>query len=152
VTTDYPLRLSRSVNILFLSSSSFFLFPPTVLPPVPTTGLTGANVTELATGVREQMLAALRDISVKTGSTRSKHESGDRPPPKTTVLEGPAGSATIEESEPPHSAADSEEMVISAGDGMSVSEGSDSSRKKDSSEAGTETEEEEGMVLVGRPT
>lgn len=40
-----------------------------VLPPIPTAGLTMADVSELATRVRSQMLDALRDISVKVAIT-----------------------------------------------------------------------------------
>jgi len=126
-------------------------FKVRVLPPIPTEGLTGADVGDLATRVREQMLEALREISdpnappppVAPAQTISKSQSEKEnpavapPTPKETTPVPLAGGVDVpqprnvpeERPETPHSEVTSEASSI---------------RRSD-------TEEEEGMVLVGRP-
>jgi len=111
----------------------------TVLPPIPTAGLSIEDVSALATRVRDQMLTTLREISVTVPSEK---------PPLTEVL-GDAASTegtptpTIP-SEPTHRVEPSEPVDVASTTSSRV-------LQKDGSENGTETEEDEGMVLVGHP-
>jgi len=110
-----------------------------VLPPIPTAGLSIEDVSALATRVRDQMLTTLREISVTVPSEK---------PPLTEVL-GDAASTegtptpTIP-SEPTHRVEPSEPVDVASTTSSRV-------LQKDGSENGTETEEDEGMVLVGHP-
>lgn len=65
----------------------------TVLPPIHTTSLTVADVADLAARTREQMLATLRDISVKVESEdddESKDLLESTPePPSVEICSGP---------------------------------------------------------------
>ena len=65
----------------------------TVLPPIHTAGLTVADVADLATRTREQMLVALRDISAKVEreeDDKSKDLSESTPePPSTEISSAP---------------------------------------------------------------
>ena len=65
----------------------------TVLPPIHTAGLTVADVADLATRTREQMLVALRDISVKVEreeDDKSKDLSESTPePPSAEISSAP---------------------------------------------------------------
>jgi hypothetical protein len=111
----------------------------TVLPPIPTAGLSIEDVSALSTRVRDQMLTTLREISVTVPSEK---------PPLTEVL-GDAASTegtptpTIP-SEPTLRDEDSEPADMASATSSRV-------LQKDGSENGTETEEDEGMVLVGHP-
>ncbi|KAI0689237.1 1-acylglycerol-3-phosphate O [Cytidiella melzeri] len=138
---------------------------PPVLPPVPTAGLAASDVAALAVRVREMMVEALREISVPVPSTGSgKKPAGDItvPPPSSSPAEksapvaddalthilpsvteaGPDASATLSRSESRASTNFSEEQ----------SSPTLSRHGLEGSETGVETEEDEGMVLVGRPT
>jgi len=111
-----------------------------VLPPVPTTGLTIDEVSALTTRVRDQMLATLREISVTVPLKESQElrvtgSLGDTTPvdqgtPTPTIPVEPTPTAS-----PTESASTTASQVL----------------RKDGSENGTETEEDEGMVLVGHP-
>lgn len=134
-----------------------------VLPPVPTTGLTAADVTALSVRVREMMVEALREISVPVATASSA------PSEKSPLPEAP--SQMTAESQPqekePLSVLPSPASVTEAGpdatsplsDSRSESRASTNvseefsapSSRQEGSEAGVETEEDEGMVLVGRP-
>jgi lysophosphatidate acyltransferase len=119
-----------------------------VLPPISTTGLTAADVGDLATRTREQMLQALRDISDPTDSqpltpqgkgaisaSQTKDVREQTPTPNLPTIDTTSVKLTREsdiEAEP--------------------STPSVSSSRRDGSENGGETEEDEGMVLVGRPS
>ncbi|KAJ6561413.1 hypothetical protein DFH09DRAFT_1479729 [Mycena vulgaris] len=112
-----------------------------VLPPISTAGLTAADVPVLVTLVRDQMLAALIEISTNATPDLSrlplfqneervmefvKRDYSSRPRLHFVLFEGKAMSR--------------ESLTDSAFEGVAGSEN------------GTETEEdEEGMVLVGRP-
>lgn len=65
----------------------------TVLPPTHTTGLTVADVADLAARTREQMLVTLRDISVK-GESKEDSKPNDvpksTPGPSPTMFSGPS--------------------------------------------------------------
>lgn len=124
----------------------------TVLPPIPTTGVTIDEVSALATRVRDQMLNTLREISVAVPSEGS-HKSpvteslGDTTPadqgtPTPTIPIAIPSEARVEEPSqtaaqpsPPEPASATASQVL----------------RKEGSENGTETEEDEGMVLVGHP-
>ncbi|KAJ7228188.1 hypothetical protein GGX14DRAFT_412214 [Mycena pura] len=127
-----------------------------VLPPVPTAGLTVADIPDLSARVREQMLAALVDISRKVSSApppeRPAAPAQEQPSateklssvvseqaramPDDAVFEGRAhGEAALGVAPVP-----SRESLASSG-----------SENGNSNGTGTETEEDEGMVIVGRP-
>ena len=119
-----------------------------VLPPVPTTGLTSEDTSTLATHVRDQMLQALRDISVQVSLPKTEKEGefevGDATS-KTRVNPQPV--EIVSEGQIPI-----QEKPVAAPLAMSASASSLNTWKSGASEAGTETEEDEGMILVGRPT
>lgn len=137
------------------------LYP--VLPPIPTTGLTAADVTALSIRVREVMVEALREISLpeKTSSRQQpsttaesslpQQEKQNEPlsalPSLTTVTE-PASDITITPPSPalPDSRSDSRASTYASEDYSTMS-----SSRLEGSEASVETEEDEGMVLVDRP-
>ena len=135
-----------------------------VLSPVPTAGMTAADVPELITKVRNQMLEALLDISSHVPAEK-KTVSGKDGAEKPLGAPSPATSSqeymqardekTPGPSAPP--APESEDALLGArgdtGRSPSVSSISSSSHgTRTASENGTETEEDEGMVLVGKPT
>jgi lysophosphatidate acyltransferase len=126
------------------------VYMATVLPPIPTTGVTIDEVSALATRVRDQMLTTLREISVAVpseGSPVTESLIGDTTPadqgtPTPTIPIAIPSEARIEEPSqiavppsPPEPASATASQVL----------------RKDGSENGTETEEDEGMVLVGHP-
>ena len=133
-----------------------------MLPPVSTAGLTAADVNALSVRVREMMVEALREISVPVSTPAST-----KPPlPEQTHTSEPPAEQKLQEKEP-LSAAPSLTSVAEAGPdatpaqpqsrsesraSTNVSEEfSAPSSRQEGSEAGMETEEDEGMVLVGRP-
>lgn len=129
----------------------------TVLRPISTTGLTAADVGTLADRVRNQMLDALRDISVKLESkdfhknfrqeqvaSRDSSESG--PQLESTNLTTLTSGTGIE--------LESIETIPDVTGSCSSSASSLTSshrRTLDAHETGAETEEDDGMILVGRP-
>lgn len=62
----------------------------TVLPPISTTGLTPADVTELAERTRETMLATLKEISVPVTARESTPKPGPAPPAAPAPAPAPA--------------------------------------------------------------
>ncbi len=150
-----------------------------VLPPIPTTGLTTADVTALSIRVHDQMVEALRQISVPVPSSSapsSSHKPTSTTPPPTSsqshqsaptsestqpqdplpsiTASGPDTSTSdhppslsISRSESRASTTFSEELSSPT----SSRHGLEGSGASGASEAGTETEEDDGMVLVGRP-
>ncbi|KAF7975630.1 hypothetical protein HWV62_9067 [Athelia sp. TMB] len=116
-----------------------------VLPPVPTAGLTTEDVSSLTTRVRDQMLSTLREISIDVSSgTAAKSHDSKASLNAAVVTDPPVVSPESKLTE----LAPSRPETTGSSDTSSVS-GSDI--RKEGSEAGTETEEDEGMVLVGRP-
>jgi len=116
-----------------------------VLPAIPTTGLTPADVPALITRVRDQMLAALREISVEVPSSGSTVIPRDLLKPTVSTREAVTPSPTPQ-------------AVISAlheanrGSSVSIASSTESSPSRiGMSDTGGETEEDEGMILVGRP-
>ena len=128
-----------------------------VLPPVPTTGLTATDVTALSIRVHEMMVEALREISLPISSekgdatslpSQSQQEKQREPlsvvPSQTSVTE--AGPDVV----PPSPALTGSRSESRASTYASEDFSAPSSRHE-GSERGTETEEDEGMVLVDRP-
>ena len=125
-----------------------------MLPPVSTDGLTTADVGDLAARVREQMLQVLREIS----------DPNAPPPPaipaetfsvsrteKDTSVEAPS---ILKETTPVPSTSIGDTTVSQSRD---VSEERSATPYSEITSEGSirrsenDTEEEEGMVLVGRP-
>ncbi|KAJ6610357.1 hypothetical protein B0H10DRAFT_2166065 [Mycena sp. CBHHK59/15] len=124
-----------------------------VLPPIPTAGLTAADVPALVTLVRQQMLAALLDISVKVPPP----PASEKPAPPPEPASDSSAAAVISDVVSEHTAVMPEDAAF---DAASTSNSSTSRESLSGSgfegvagsENGTETEEDdEGMVLVGRP-
>ncbi|TFK55431.1 1-acylglycerol-3-phosphate O [Heliocybe sulcata] len=108
-----------------------------VLPPVSTEGLTTADIPDLVSRVRDSMVAALREISIPVPSSAYPESKAEDIKPaqeeKRNTVDEPVQPAP----EPEHSESET------------PSESGESVRRSDN---GTETEEDEGMVLVGRPS
>ncbi|KIY66699.1 acyltransferase-domain-containing protein [Cylindrobasidium torrendii FP15055 ss-10] len=129
-------------NYFWLYRKGFFgkgVLKVKVLPPVDTTGMTAADASTLAVTVRQQMLDTLREISTKTNAMFPPAADTKIPP---TVSAGSTESTTEINASPkvvPSNAPPVDELVTS--------------KRSGGSEHGTETstEEDEGMVLVGRP-
>ncbi|KAH8988474.1 hypothetical protein EDB92DRAFT_1935721 [Lactarius akahatsu] len=127
-------------------------FKVKVLPPVSTEGLTGADVSDLAIRIHQQMLDTLREISdpnappapdTPTGSfalsQTTKDVTVDAPTPKEST---PVPSTADVTAPQPRDVAEERPMTPHS---EVTSEGSSIRRSEN------ETEEEEGMVMVGRP-
>lgn len=122
-----------------------------VLPPISTAGLSASDVPELTTLVRDQMLAALREISVRVTSEEDM-EPAEQPemqaelPPVEESDPIPATPVEVASDEVPDVPSDEEGSETPSVD-TSLSR---SLRQEGSaSEYGTETDDE-GMVVVGR--
>jgi lysophosphatidate acyltransferase len=107
-----------------------------VLPPIPTAGLENSDVAQLAIQTREKMVAVLHEISTPASNDTP-------PPPPSKRVASPLSSQTSEISVKATSELGSERQIPTP-------EGSIASSRKEGSENGMETEEDEGMVLVGR--
>lgn len=121
-----------------------------ILPPILTAGLKPEDAGSLALQVRDQMVNALREISVKVPSGMTdKVETPPQDPP--SVIPEPSDVhpelPQVSEHEEPER---EREVLPSSGSNSSLAD-SLASSKYQMSENGTETEEDEGMVLVGRP-
>lgn len=135
-----------------------------VLPPVSTEGLTSADVHELAERVHAQMVAALREISVPAVSPTEPADSkspqtplDNSEQPAADTLPTQAGSVLpveLEPAQPSESVSELDLSTLSRSESRASTQASEdtspatSSRRSDN---GTETEEDDGMVLVGRP-
>lgn len=120
-----------------------------VLPPISTDGLTVNDVPELTTRVRDQMLDALRDISFNIELEKGYGQ------PRNSETSTNKGSELDPLSLTTSSTNEDEGTVSQVRTSSTASLASDSNhrdRRSEPSENGTETEEDEGMVLVGRPT
>ena len=112
---------------------------------MPTAGLTTEDVSSLTTRVRDQMLSTLREISVDVSAGTVAARSHDDSKANAAVVTDPT---VVSPENKTTELAPSRPETTGSSDTSSVS-GSDI--RKEGSEAGTETEEDEGMVLVGRP-
>ncbi|KAK0461632.1 uncharacterized protein EV420DRAFT_1265922 [Desarmillaria tabescens] len=111
------------------------------LPPIQTKGLTTEDATALSIRVREQMLETLNEISVNTPSQG-----------KTVKESSSLATEAAEEAKVGATEGHSEKTPVPEATQTSTPSESGSDKVKSSiSENGTETEEDEGMVLVGRP-
>ncbi|KAF7352354.1 1-acyl-sn-glycerol-3-phosphate acyltransferase [Mycena venus] len=120
-----------------------------VLPPVPTAGMSTEDVPALVTLVREQMLAALIDISSKAPAFIPEKSIA---PPDPASMSSVA--AVVSDVVDDHTTAMPEDAVFETKPTTSKeSLASSAFEGITGSDNGTETEEDdEGMVLVGRPT
>jgi lysophosphatidate acyltransferase len=120
-----------------------------VLPPIQTTGLTTADVPALSNHVRDLMLDTLGRISRKVPEQREKSE--ERAPETEIVPPITVPTNTVErvtssvEEVPTESSTETPPSPSTTGSVHSI-------RRTSGSENGTETEEDEGMVLVGHPS
>lgn len=132
-----------------------FLHASIVLPPIPTAGLTAADIPALVTRVRDQMLAALVEISTKSPVMPSSEKPIAPPDPASISSVAAVVSDVVSE----HAEAMPEDAAFDAKPAAAVVPGSPSRESLagsayegvTGSENGTETEEDDGMVLVGRP-
>lgn len=126
-----------------------------MLPPISTTGLTPADVAELAERTRETMLAALKEISVPVDARESTPKPEPAPVPSPTLAPAPAPEpAAVPPSESSSSAPESESIV----DVREILPEGKSTRREDVPAAmqrsitGSESEAtDEDMVVVDRP-
>ncbi|KAJ7129175.1 1-acylglycerol-3-phosphate O-acyltransferase [Mycena epipterygia] len=126
-----------------------------VLPPIPTAGLTATDIPALVTRVRDQMLTALIEISTKSPVTPSSAKPIAPPDPASISSVAAVVSDVVNE----HAEAMPEDATFEAKPAAAVVPGSASRESLAGSafegvagsENGTETEEDDGMVLVGRP-
>ncbi|KAI0650435.1 1-acylglycerol-3-phosphate O [Trametes meyenii] len=134
-----------------------------VLPPIPTTGLTAADAGALAVRVHDLMVETLREISAPPPPEASPKPA--EPAVSSSPLTTPpvAGIPTpAAPSQPPVVETEAEKAAeqvrtesrasINASENSSTSSPTLSHRRVEGSENGTETEEDDGMVLVGRPS
>ncbi|KIJ20406.1 hypothetical protein PAXINDRAFT_160970 [Paxillus involutus ATCC 200175] len=123
-----------------------------VLPPIQTIGLTAADVSDLATRTRDQMLATLRDISDKV-ATQEEEKSADlsESTPEPTSADVVLGASTIPEVTPSIPETASEDTPSELSEASEAGRSARSLRLDGSiSENGMETDDE-GMVHVRRP-
>jgi lysophosphatidate acyltransferase len=120
-----------------------------MLPPVSTEGLTAADVGDLAVRVHQQMLETLREIS-----------DPNAPPPPDAASEFFTLSQTTKDISVDTPSTPKESTPVPSTPDVSVSDFSEERPVSPHSEVTSEgsirrseneTEEEEGMVLVGRP-
>jgi len=119
-----------------------------VLHPIPTTDLSSADVGTLATHVRDQMLDTLRDLYAKSDSEQSEESHQNLRQEKGTS--GPTESSTRTTTLSPGVGIEPESLETITGSSSSLASSLASSHQ--ANETGGETEEDDGMVLVGRPT
>lgn len=126
-----------------LSSRWISLIGIAVLAPIPTTGLTAADVPALAVRVHDLMVEALREISAPP------------PPgsePAATALPTPAAAPEQPAPAPVEQPRTESRASTNTSENSATSSPVLSHSRIDGSEYGTETEEDDGMVLVGRPS
>lgn len=111
-----------------------------MLRPIPTADLSSGDVGLLATRVRDQMLDTLRDLYAKLDLEQNHRQEKDvlRPAEMTITPSIGIEPEFLE--------------TISVITGSSSSLASSQQRTLDANETGGETEEDDGMILVGRPT
>jgi len=116
--------------------------PVTVLPPVPTANLGTAGVNDLANELRDQMLDTLREMSAQVPGHSEQPEAPSLPVPGESKAVDPAE----HDADEPTS-----ELAQESGESYMTNSAASTRIRTEGSENGTETEEDEGMVLVGRP-
>ncbi|KAF7301094.1 1-acylglycerol-3-phosphate o-acyltransferase [Mycena indigotica] len=113
-----------------------------VLPPIKTTGLTVADIPDLCTRVREQMLTTLIDISRKVPSPSQEAKDST----SSTLITGQPDDAAVDAANAPKDATPTVPVVPSHESLASLVSGSNTT----ASTGGGETEDED-MVVVKRP-
>ncbi|KAH8096704.1 1-acylglycerol-3-phosphate O [Cristinia sonorae] len=125
-----------------------------VLPPIETKNLSADDVTELSISVREMMVKTLREISVPVPPSAYPQDkqpsTAPSPPTLQQQQEADPLSAIPPVSAEPGDATPSSRAESRASTNFSEPSSPALSRRGES-ENGVETEEDEGMVLVGRP-
>jgi lysophosphatidate acyltransferase len=128
----------------------------TVLRPISTTGLTAADVGTLAAGMRDRMLDTLRDISTKLEPEDSEGKSASRDPSES----GPQIESTIATTLTPGIGNELESLellktipdVTGSFSSLASSSTSYHRRTLGANETGAETQEDDGIILVGGPS
>jgi lysophosphatidate acyltransferase len=128
----------------------------TVLRPIPTTDLSSADVGTLSTRVRDQMLDTLRDLYAKLDDSE-QHQNpslrqeklatrdSDSGPTESTTLSPGIGIELVESLE-------TIPDITGSSRSSSLASSLASSHQRTRDTSGAETEEDDGMILVGRPT
>ncbi|KAI0307077.1 hypothetical protein B0F90DRAFT_1684949 [Multifurca ochricompacta] len=141
-----PIVAENYWNIYHKGVANSGTFRVRVLPPVATEGLTAADVGDLATRIHEQMLQVLREISDPNAPLPPPHPL--RPFPAEDKPSAP------KETTPVPSVADvagSGSQVRDVPEERPVTPHSEVTSEGSIRRSENDTEEEEGMVLVGRP-
>ncbi|KAH9899552.1 1-acylglycerol-3-phosphate O [Cubamyces lactineus] len=140
-----------------------------VLPPIPTTGMTSADAGALAVRVHDLMVETLREISAPPppDAMPKAPEPAVTPTPLPNPVgagvPSPASTPVPSQPEPASAPTNAPEKVAeqartesrastNASENSSTFSPTLSHSRVEGSENGTETEEDDGMVLVGRPS
>ncbi|OSD04537.1 1-acylglycerol-3-phosphate O [Trametes coccinea BRFM310] len=140
-----------------------------VLPPIPTTGMTSADAGALAVRVHDLMVETLREISAPPPpdampkAPEPATTSSPLPSPGAAGVPTPASAPAPSQPETTPTAQTESEKVAeqvrtesrastNTSESSSFSSPTLSHSRVEGSENGTETEEDDGMVLVGRPS
>ncbi|EIW61586.1 1-acylglycerol-3-phosphate O [Trametes versicolor FP-101664 SS1] len=134
-----------------------------VLPPIPTIGMTAADASALADRVHDLMVETLREISVppppgtvpepsKPAVTATPLANPDVAADTPTPAPAPAPVPVAEPEKAAEQVRTESRASTSASEHSSTSSPTLSHSRVEGSEYGTETEEDDGMVLVGRPS
>ena len=118
-----------------------------MLPPVPTAGLTAADIPQLIDTVRDQMLTTLHEISgtqSPLGPSSSIQTIKEKTPEPAVPAQVPSVETQAVSTEPVESVQKESSGDVSPEDSLYTSSVLGSDR-------GAETEEDDGMVLVDRP-
>ena len=130
------------------------MFMTSVLPPISTAGLSSEDVTELSIRVREQMIATLREISSSPPpSSSGSPASQPKPPIILATAPSPSDEKVEEITKLRSDTATEPDSRPSTAQSMAWEVPPSPARSRASmSENGADTEEDDGLVLVGRPT
>ncbi|KAI0375955.1 1-acylglycerol-3-phosphate O, partial [Pilatotrama ljubarskyi] len=163
----YRKGVFESGTLKVKGSGVFVTSASPVLPPIPTTGMTTADVAALAVRVHDLMVETLREISAPPPPDATPKPAEPAVTPSPPPSPGAAGVSTPASapapsqpdiSTPPTTESEkvAEEVRTESRASNNPSEASSTSSPTHSriegSENGTETEEDDGMVLVGRPS
>ncbi|CDO73829.1 hypothetical protein BN946_scf185015.g158 [Trametes cinnabarina] len=139
-----------------------------VLPPIPTTGMTSADAGALAIRVHDLMVQTLREISAPPPpdalpkAPEPATTSSPLPSPGAAGISTPASAPAPSQPDSATAPTNESEKVAeqvrtesrastNTSEGSAISSPTLSHSRVEGSENGTETEEDDGMVLVGRP-
>jgi len=122
-----------------------------VLPPIATEGLTASDVGALSARIRESMVETLHEISVPTPSPSDKSPQSEKPITLAEIREQQGANVLPSLQEIPSVSQPESRSESRASTNVSEEPSSPALSRMADSENGVETEEDEGMVLVGRP-